>query len=151
MTQINAYVNFNGRCREAMNFYKDCFGGTLNFQNIAGSPVEDFCGPQLKDGVLHSTLEKDGLLLMGSDMKGPFEYVQGNNITLSINCSSEEEINTLFSKFSSEGEVLEPLKTQFWGALFAVVTDKFGIRWMFNYDARTTENVSTELSTAAAN
>ena len=71
---------------------------------------------------------------MGSDMVGPDGFTQGTNIALSLNCSSEEEINTFFSKLSEGGKVIDPLKLQFWGALFGVFNDKFGIRWMLNYD-----------------
>jgi len=71
---------------------------------------------------------------MGSDMVGPDGLKQGNNISLSLNCSSEEEINSFFSKLSTGGKVIEPVKAQFWGAFFGCIEDKFGIRWMFNYD-----------------
>ena len=71
---------------------------------------------------------------MGSDMVGPDGFNKGNNIALSVNCSSEEEINTFFSKLSAGGKIIDPLKVQFWGAIFGVLTDKFGINWMFNYD-----------------
>lgn len=135
MTQINAYVGFDGKAREAMTFYKEILGGELDFQLIGGSPVEAFCGPGKEDQILHSTLIKDGnLLLMGSDMVDPGGFVHGNSMSLSINCFSEEEITDYYNKFSEGGKILDDLKVQFWGAMFAVVEDKFGVRWMFNYD-----------------
>jgi len=134
MTQISAYVNFDGNCRQAMEFYKECLGGELIIQTIGGSPMETQCPAAMKDQVLHSSLTKSGLLLMGSDMVGPDGFNKGNNIALSVNCSSEEEINTFYSNLSSGGKILDPLKKQFWGAIFGCLTDKFGIRWMFNYE-----------------
>jgi PhnB protein len=134
MAQIYAYINFNGACRDAMNFYKDCLGGTLTLQPIAGSPIEAQCPVAMKDQILHASLVKNELLLMGSDMTGPGGFVKGNNMALNVNCTSEEEINQFFSKLSEGGEIIDPLKLQFWGAIFGVLTDKFGIRWMFNYD-----------------
>ena len=134
MTQINAYVNFSGNCLEAMTFYKECLDGELTLQTVGGSPIEAQCPAGMKDQVLHATLTKGVLLLMGSDMEGPGGFVKGNNIALSVNCSSEEEINTFFSKLSADGKIMDPLKVQFWGAMFGVLTDKFGIRWIFNYD-----------------
>ena len=134
MTQINAYINFSGNCREAMTFYKECLGGELTLQTVGGSPIEAQCPAGMKDDILHATLTKGVLLLMGSDMVGPGGLVKGNNIALSLNCSSEEEINTFFSKLSESGNIIDPLKVQFWGAMFGVLTDKFGIRWMLNYD-----------------
>lgn len=133
MTQINAYLNFNGNCREAMSFYNECLGGELTIQTVEGSPIEAQCGSAMRDKVLHASLAKDGLLLMGSDMIGPEGYHQGTNFSLSLNCSSEEEINSFYSRLSEEGNIIDPLREQFWGALFGVLTDKFGIRWMFHY------------------
>jgi PhnB protein len=135
MTQIHAYVGFNGHCREAMNFYKENIGGELTLQPVEGSPMEAQCPPSMKCQILHSSLIKDGaLLLMGSDMNAPGEQPKGSNIALSLSCSSEEEINRLFTKFSSEGTIIDPLKKQFWGALFGVCKDKYGTTWMLTYD-----------------
>lgn len=134
MTAINAYVGFNGACREAMNFYKNCMGGELIIQTIGESPMAANFPAEMKDKVLHSSLTKDALLLMGSDMNSPGEFIKGNNVALSLSCSSKEEINTYFSKLADGGKVMDPLKDQFWGAIFGAVKDKYGINWMLNYD-----------------
>jgi len=134
MTQINAYLNFDGNCREAITFYKECLGGELALQTVEGSPIEAQCPAAMKHQILHASLMKDGLILMGSDMQGPEGFIKGNNIALSLNCSSEEEINTFFSNLSQNGKITHALTEQFWGATFGVLTDKFGIRWMLNYD-----------------
>src|SRR4051812_15012330 len=120
MTQINAYIGFNGSCREAMTFYKECPGGELAFQTVEGSPIEHDCPSAMKDHILHASLMKDGLLVMGTDMVGPNGYHKGNNIALSLNCSSEQEINAFFEKLSIDGEIVHPLKMEFWGAIFGV-------------------------------
>jgi len=133
MTTINAYITFNGNCREAMNFYKECLGGELNMMSVAGTPMEAQCPASMKDSILHATLKNDSLLLMASEMVGPWGYVKGNDMALSLNCSSEEEIKTFYSKLSAGGEIIDPLKDAFWGGLFGVFNDKFGIRWMLNY------------------
>ncbi len=88
----------------------------------------------MKNQILHASLIKDGLILLGSDMTGPDGFAKGNNIALSVNCSTEDEINTFFRKLSEGGKIIDPLKLQFWGAMFGILTDKFGIRWMFIYD-----------------
>jgi PhnB protein len=136
MTAIYVYVGFNGACQEAMNFYKDCLGGDLFIQTVGESPMAAQFPPQMQDQVLHSSLTKGSLLIMGSDMTNPEGYTKGNNVALSLNCSSEEEINTFFSKLSEGGKILDPLKDQFWGAKFGALKDKFGIGWMFNYDKK---------------
>jgi PhnB protein len=136
MTQLSPYINFNGQCRQAMSFYQECLGGELHLQPIAGSPIEAQCPQAIHDQILHSALINKGIFLMGSDMQGPVKFVPGNNMAISINCSSEEEIRTFFTKLSSKGEIIDDLKKQFWGGLFGVLTDQFGIRWMFNYEVK---------------
>ena len=147
MTQINAYINFSGNCREAMTFYNQCIGGELNMQTVQGSPLEKDCTEALQQHILHASLTKDALLLMGSDMEGPEGFIKGNNIALSLNCSSDEEINRFFSNLAQEGKVVHPLNAAFWGATFGVLTDKFGIRWMLNYD----KNLNRQSETASSN
>jgi PhnB protein len=139
MTQINAYITFNGNCREAMTFYRGCLGGELTIQTIGESPMGARCPAGKENEILHSSLVKDHLVLMASDMIGDIDFVNVSNIALSLNCSSEEEINSFYSSLSAGGTIIDPLKLQFWGALFAVFTDKFGIRWMLNYDKNLTE------------
>jgi PhnB protein len=131
MNSISAYIGFNGKCREAMTFYQECLGGQLELLEVAGSPMEQFW-PEGKDKIYHSALDINGLLIMGTDMTGP-KHTPGNNISMAIGCGSEEEINTLFAKLSEGGNVLDPLKQQFWGDIFGALEDKFGIRWMLNY------------------
>ncbi len=58
MAQINAYLNFNGNCREAMQFYKSCLGGELTVQTVEGSPIEFQCPVSMRHHVLHSSLLK---------------------------------------------------------------------------------------------
>ena len=58
MTQISAYLNFNGNCREAMTFYKNCLGGELSLQTVEGSPMEAGCPAGVKHQILHSSLTK---------------------------------------------------------------------------------------------
>lgn len=134
MTQINAYVGFNGKCREAMTFYKECLGGELTLQTVAETPVAAQCPEGTQDQIMHSMLAKNGLLLMGSDMTGEEGFIEGNNVALALNCSSEEEINTFFAKLAEGGKITQELTPAFWGGIFGALTDKFGIRWMFNYE-----------------
>lgn len=133
MAQINVYLGFNGKCREAMNFYKDCLGGELFLQVVSESPMAAQCPAGMQDQVLHSSLTKGDLLLMATDMVGPDGYQKGNNVALSISCTSEEETNTFFNNLSAGGYVIDPLKDQFWGATFGCLVDKFGNTWMLNY------------------
>jgi len=132
MAQINAYLNFNGYTRDAMTFYKECLGGELVMQKLAESPMAAKMPSEMGNKILHSSLTKNGLVLMASDMLGN-GIVPGNNVMLCINCSSEEEINTFFTNLAAGGKIKDPLHQSFWGATFGSLTDKFGMHWIFNY------------------
>jgi PhnB protein len=134
MTYINPYISFNGNCREAMTFYKECLGGELVMQTVAESPLATQCPSSMQNSILHASLSNRNMILMASDMIPPGGYTKGNDIALSLNCSAEEEINLFYKNLSVDGQILDELKTQFWGAIFGVLTDKFGIRWMLNCD-----------------
>jgi PhnB protein len=133
-TRINVYLTFKDNCEEAMNFYKDCLGGELTINPAEGSPMEKECGGDMKNKVMHASLEKGDLILMASDMFWPGEADYGNAISLSLNCETEAEIREYFAKLSAGGQVIQELRVEFWGALFGMVTDKFGIKWLFNHE-----------------
>jgi PhnB protein len=140
MIRINAYLTFNGNCREAMTFYRECLGGELFVQTIGESPMADKIPPQIRDNVLHSTLAKGSLLIMASDMVSEQGLKKGNTVSLMLQCSSEEEIKHCYARLSRGGQATHPLENTFWGALFGDLTDKFGNHWLLNYDKVGTEN-----------
>lgn len=125
-----------------MQFYQQCLGGELILQTVAGSPLENECPPTMKDQILHASLNNEGFILMGSDMNGPDGYIQGTHIALTLNCKSEKEINISFKQLSDGAKIIHNLRIAFWGAIFAVFTDRYGIKWMLNFDKQThPENV----------
>jgi PhnB protein len=135
MSQINAYLTFAGNCRDAMNFYKSCLGGELYMQTVGETAMAGRMPPETHALVMHSSLSNGSLVLMASDMMADGEgVVQGNATTLMLQCGSETEIKECFSKLSAGGKVNAAVKEEFWGSLFGDLTDKFGHRWMLNYD-----------------
>ncbi len=134
MSQINAYLTFNGNCRQAMNFYNEVLDGELSLQTIGESPMADKMPAKMKDCILHSQLTKGDLVLMGSDMVGEQGLLKGNSVTLMLACNSEEEIKNCYEKLSVEGKTTHPLENTFWGALFGGLTDKFGNHWLLNFE-----------------
>lgn len=135
MTHITAYLMFNGNARQAMTFYQECFGGDLVLQTVDSSPMADQMPAEARQNIMHASVTNGALELMASDM-GHETPVQGNTISLSLHCSSEDEIRTFFSKLSSGGTVIQPLEDAPWGAIYGQLTDKFGIMWMLNYDKK---------------
>ncbi|MCA9954939.1 MAG: VOC family protein [Anaerolineales bacterium] len=138
MTTITAYVNYNGNCEEAFNFYANIFeGSSLSFDRFSSMPDADQMPESDQNKIMHAalTLGNRGLI-MGSDvvqgMSG--EVVFGNNFGLTLQPDSEEEAIRLFNALSAGGTVTMPLEKTFWNATFGMFIDKFGINWMVNYD-----------------
>jgi len=133
MTQVNSYLRFDGNCREAMSFYKDCLGADLALTTVGETPVAKQMPAEAHRRIVHAALTKGGLTILGSDMVGPEELVKGNSFALQLECGSEEEIRTLYSKLSAGGKATYPVNPSFWGGLFGQLTDRFGNAWMLNY------------------
>lgn len=131
---IQPYLHFTDNCKDAMQFYQSLFGGELEIMAIGDSPAKDQFPKELHYQILHSSLINGSFYLMASDMCGQGNLNQGNSVQLNLNCSSEEEIKTLYRKLSEGGRILEELKEPFWGGLFAMLIDKFGVRWMLSYE-----------------
>jgi PhnB protein len=87
----------------------------------------------MKDLILHASLTKDKLILLGSDMVPEQGLIIGNAVSLVLNCESEEEINNRYNLLSEGGKKDHPLEITFWGATFGDLTDKYGNRWLLNY------------------
>src|SRR4051812_26040132 len=96
MTEIHSYLTFNGNCREAMNFYKQCLGGELILQTIGESPMAGKLPEKMKNCILHSTLKNGSLVILGSDMVGDKGFIKGNTVSMALNCSSEKEIKSFY-------------------------------------------------------
>ena len=133
MLKLSPYLRFAGNCREAMEFYHECLGGELKILSVGESPMVSQMPPEMKNKVMHAKLEKDGMVIMASDMMGAGKLVNGNSVSLSITGTGEEEIKRYFSKLSQGGSAIKPLAKAFFG-LYGDFTDKFGIGWMFQAD-----------------
>jgi len=134
MKKIHPYVRFNdNKCREAFTFYKECLGGELTFQTVDESPMAKDMPAETHNRIMQATLKADGAELFGSDMMMDKATV-GDNIVVSLNLEDEADANKIFNALSEGGEVFMPMEKQFWGAIFGVLTDKYGVEWMLNCD-----------------
>jgi PhnB protein len=133
MKRINSYLTFNGNCRDAMLFYRECLGGELSLQTIGESPLAEKMPEPIKSYIVHSTLASDGLVLLASDMTPSSGLVRGNAVSLSLECGSESEIRECYGKLASDGSADYPLEETFWGALFGGLTDRFGNHWLLSF------------------
>ncbi len=140
MTTINIYLNFEGNCETAFNFYKSVFGGEFAFLGRFSEmpPTDGMEVPaEMKDKIMHVSLPiGGGTVLMGSDTGGDWapDFKQGNNFSISVSTDSKDETNRLFAELSKDGTVTMPLQDTFWGDYFGMCTDQFGINWMFSFN-----------------
>ena len=132
---ITTYLTFDGNTEEAFNFYNSVLGGEFSsFQRFGDTPHGDEMSDDDKKKIMHVALKSPAGIIMGSDymaFMGPF--VAGNNFSLSIHPDSEAETKRLFDGLSKGGEVTMPVDKVFWGAYFGMFVDKFGIKWIVNY------------------
>jgi PhnB protein len=137
MATLNPYLNFMGNTEEAFNFYKSVFGGefpmVMRFKDTAESarvPAHE------QDKIMHIALPIGNNVLMGTDALESMGHTikPGTNFSLSISAQSQEEADRIFNGLSAGGQVTAPLKKEFWGAYFGMLTDKFGISWMVSFD-----------------
>jgi PhnB protein len=127
---LNPYISFQNDARQAMEFYKDVFGGTLNMNTFGEYGDPNAPGA---DGIMHGQLTTDsGFTLMGADTPPGMERNPGDNITISLSGDDEQELRGYWDKLSQGGTVTLPLEKQMWGDVFGQCTDRFGIPWMVN-------------------
>jgi PhnB protein len=131
MVQMNPYLHFDGKTREAMEFYKKSIGGELQIMTVGESPAAKD-NPKMKDKVMHAVLKKDGYSIMASDMMSNEGIKKGNNMSVTLICTSKDEIKELFTELSKGGKVLHELKDEFFGT-YGDFVDKFGVDWMMQY------------------
>lgn len=130
--KLNPYLNFAGNAEEALNFYKDALGGEVVMLGRYGeSPMPG--DADWKQKIMHARLQfgEDNLMMISDTMKGHSVSTNGN-IQLSIGLDDEEKTKMIFDKLSAGGKVTMPLAKQFWGDLFGMLQDKFGVSWMLN-------------------
>ena len=134
MITTNTYLRFDGNCRAAMTFYGKCLQAEPGFTPFSAVPAE--MGAKAKatpDWIIHSELHGGPVILMASDTLPGMTYERGNNFAISISCESLVELERLFASFSENGTVTMPLHIAFWGGHFGMLTDQFGINWMFSF------------------
>lgn len=133
-SRLNPYISFKNNAREAMEFYKTVFGGTLEMTTFAegGMPHD----PSEGQNIMHSMLEADnGMTFMASDTPAGMEYNPGTNISISLSGDNEAELTGCFEGLASGGTITMPLAKAPWGDTFGMLVDKFGIPWMVNIGA----------------
>jgi len=128
-SRLNPYIGFANNAREAMEFYRDVFGGELTlstYGEMGGAAPGD------ENKIMHSQLETPlGFTLMGSDAPAGMPHSEGSSISISLS-GNDAELRDYFAKLSEKGTVTMPLAKQVWGDEFGMVVDPYGVAWMVN-------------------
>jgi PhnB protein len=130
MTSLHPYIDFSGKCREAMTFYKDVLRGELVL-NKFGDFGMDMPEP-MKELIMHAELHANGLVMHASDGQPHHPAKHGNNVSLSLQLTDEAEQTRIFDALAEGGQVLQPLADGPWGARFGMLFDRYGLQWLLN-------------------
>jgi len=129
-SRLNPYISFTDNAREALEFYKEVFGGSLTLNTFAEFGQQD--SPDA-DKIMHGNLQTDsGFVLMGADTPTGMEHKPGTNVAVSLSGDDADELHGYWDKLSDGGTVSVPLEKQMWGDEFGMCEDRFGIGWMVN-------------------
>jgi PhnB protein len=131
--KLHTYVNFRGRCKEALQFYEKHLGGKI----VAISTWEQMPGPATippgleKDSVLHARIDLGDTMLMAADIPHA-EPMRSAYLTLSVD--SNEEAEHIYAALTEGGEIFMKLGETFFAHRFAQFRDRFGINWMLIHE-----------------
>ncbi|MCL2387084.1 MAG: VOC family protein [Defluviitaleaceae bacterium] len=134
--KLEMFINFDGNCREAVEFYAKVFNskveGLMTYGDTPPNSESDIPESD-RNRVMHASVPIGGLNVMFSDAPSGDGFIQGNNICPNISINNKEEITRLYNELKEGGEVYVQLEATFFSELFCMVKDKFGIIWQLIY------------------
>jgi PhnB protein len=133
--KVNAYLNFNGNCRDAMGFYAEVLGGKLFIMTFEDGGAGDFVPAEFKNGVMHANLEIGDQVIMASDAPGEM-YAQPQGTSVCIHPDSLADAEKIFAALSAEGQVVMPFAETDWAEGYGMCKDRFGTPWMLNFTGK---------------
>ena len=144
MARVSTYLNFANNTEEAFLFYKSVFktefvGPIMRFGDGPPDPGQPPMPAAQAKLVMHVALPiLGGHVIMGTDAPEAmgFKLSQGNNVYINLEPDTRAETDRLFAALGKDGEVEQPLQEMFWGAYWGSLTDRFGVKWMFNCEAK---------------
>ena len=130
---IQPYLFFNGRCDEAIEFYRKALGAEvemiMRYKESPEPPKPGMLPPGFENKIMHSSLRMGDAVVMASD--GCSTELPGfRGFSLSLTVPSEAEAEKVFGALAKGGQVTMPLGKTFWSARFGMLTDQFGVEWM---------------------
>ena len=130
--QLNPYLNFEGNAAQAIERYQSVLGakveGVMRFGDVPGMKAP----PGSEGRIIHARLQLGEGALMLSDVPPNMTVPHQSNTHVCLDFTDAAEEKTKFDALAKDGKVTMPLQDTFWGATFGMLTDAFGIQWMFN-------------------
>lgn len=129
---VQTYLFFDGRCEEALNFYKRTLGASIDMMlrmSESPEPPPPECANMPGDAIMHSSFRIGDTVLMASDAP-PSGDRPFKGFSLSISAPSEADARRQFDALADGGKVDMPLGKTFWSPCFGMLTDRFGVSWM---------------------
>jgi PhnB protein len=128
--KVENYLFFNGRCEEAIEFYRNALGAEVQMLvRFKESPDQSMIAPGMENKVMHATLKIGETTIMASDGRGQGQ-LNFDGFSLSIPARNPEEAQKLFAALSDGGKVGMPMGKTFFSPCFGMTADKFGVGWM---------------------
>jgi PhnB protein len=127
---IQPYLTFNGRCEEAIEFYKRALGAEVQMMlRFKQAPDQSMIRPGMDEKIMHADIKiGDSAVLLSDGMCTPGTEFQ--NFALSFTVKDEAEADRRFNALADGGQVRMPLDKTFFSPRFGMVQDKFGVGWM---------------------
>lgn len=128
--ELEPYLFFEGNCEDALNFYREVFGGEIaSLNRYAGSPMEKEIPPDFGSKVMHASFIAGSVKFMAADTP-PGMHAGPGRVSLSVASNEGASAERVFNRLSEGGDVRMPWSDVFWGGKFGMVTDRFGVPWM---------------------
>ena len=140
--QILPYLNFDGRCREAFDFYRAALDGQrLDVMTYGDSPMAAEMPESSHGLVMHACLQVGGTMLMGADGPPPHAPPAPDAARDCVNLmvDTADEAERIWSRLTDGAQVQMPLQPTFWAERFGMLVDRYGKAWMVNCLARSPE------------
>ena len=142
MAKIHAYLNFNGNCKEAFDFYGKVFQaaslGTYLYDDMPSDPNMPALPEDAKGKVMHTAIRiNESTMLMGSDVVEGFGHkaTNGNSTYIMLDTATADEARTLHQALSQDAKLMEmDLGETFFAEQYSSFQDKFGIYWMIHFE-----------------
>jgi PhnB protein len=131
-TVVQPYLNFSGRCQEALDFYGKAIGAkvemAMRFNESPEPTPPGVLQPGFEKKIMHASFTVGESRIMASD--GCNDQTKFSGFNLSLTVANEGEAKRTFAALSDGGSVTMPLTKTFWSPCFGMLTDKFGVSWM---------------------